>query len=144
MLDDICAELRNYFCKDEDKIIGNFSVINGMLVPSVDLQEGQCYRIIGSVFNDGVHKSDDVLIDEQPFHGGVWKMRVPADVLELDRDVEKWLDDNRAVIQSPYTSESFGGYSYTKSTNGQASGVDNLTWQSAFASKLAKYRRIRL
>lgn len=144
MLGDICAELRNYFCKDEDKIIGDFSVSNGMLVPSVDLQEGQCYRIVGSVFNDGVHRSDDVLIDEESFHGGVWKMRVPADVLELARDIEKWLDDNNAIIHSPYMSESFGGYSYTKSSNGQENGVTNVTWQSVFASKLAKYRRIRV
>lgn len=144
MLTEICAEIKNYFCKAEDRIVGDFTIVSGSIVPSVDLAEGQYYRIVGSVFNDGVHQSSDVLQDEGEFHGAVWKMRVPQDVIALAEEIENWKTKNADTIASPYVSESFGGYSYSK---GSASdGTVGVSWknQSDFATRLKPYRRIRV
>lgn len=148
MLTEICAELKNYFCLEKDKVFGDFVVENGTITPSVNLLEGQYYRIVGSVFNDGVHKYDDILTDEPKFHGAIWKMRVPQDVIQLADDVEAWLAKYGGVNSSnmsPYSSESFGGYSYNKA-QGYASSSGGMlnTWQAVFGSRLNKYRKIRL
>lgn len=147
MLTEICAEIRNYFCKDEDKILGDFAVSDGVLTPSVGLAENQYYRIVGSVFNDGVHAQSDALTDEGTFSGAVWKMRVPAGFLSLVEDIMAWQDKNGAVdsaAMSPYNSESFGGYSYTKSASAAKDNVTEVSWRSAFASRLNIYRKIRV
>lgn len=146
MLNQICAEIKNYFSYDEDKIIGDFQIVDGIITPSISIQTGQYYRIIGSVFNDGVHKYgdiEDVLTDEPKFHGAVWLMRVPQDLIELADEIKEWQDKNGEVLASPYQSESFGGYSYSKATSGSANG-GAYSWKDAFASRLNRYRKIRL
>jgi hypothetical protein len=67
-------------------------------------------------------------------------MAVPKAVIELANDIEKWVNDY-SNVNSPYQSESFGGYSYSKAsgTNGGA-----ITWQDAFSKRLNMYRRIRV
>lgn len=150
MLTELCAELKNYFCMKGDRIFGDFTVTGGAITPSFSLQEGQYYRIVGSVFNDGVHRSDDVLTDETEFHGAIWLMRVPNEVIQLASDIEDWLKkygDVDSAAMSPYISESFGGYSYTKSSGYNSSGANEGTgssWQKTFAARLAPYRRIRV
>ena len=145
MLTQICAEIKNYFSSNGDRIIGDFEIISGTIVPSVSIQDGQYYRIVGSVFNDGVHQfgdESDILIDEEKFHGAVWLMRVPKDLIDLADEIEAWQNKNGDAIASPYQSESFGGYSYTKATGtGSSSGAYG--WKDAFASRLNRYRKIR-
>ena len=152
MLTELCAELKNYFCMKGDKIFGDFTVTDGAIAPSFSAQDGQYYRIIGSVFNDGVHRygdTEDVLQDEEEFHGAIWLMRVPPDVLELAEDISAWVEKYGGVDSanmSPYQSESFGGYSYQKSGGYVASGANEAsgeTWQKAFAARMKPYRRIR-
>lgn len=144
MLTEICAEIRNYFCEPKDRIIGDFTVEDGCIMPSVDLAKGQYFRIIGSVFNDGVHKQGDTLIDESNFHGAVWKMRVPQDIIQLAEDIQLWKEKNADVISSPYMSESFGGYSYSKGSG--SDGAVGVNWknQSDFVARMKPYRRIRV
>lgn len=146
MLTELCATINNYFC--EERIIGDFTVTDGALVPPVEIQDGQYYRIVGSVFNDGVHKhGEETLQDEAQFHGAVWLMRVPAGVVQLAQDIQDWMDKYGGVDSanmSPYSSESFGGYSYTKAQGFASTGGGMLnTWQSVFASRLNPYRKIR-
>ena len=147
MLSEICAEIRNYFCLDSDRIFDDFAIKNGELTPSVSIEENQYYRIIGSVFNDGVHKQGEPLTDEPSFRGAVWKMRVPQAVIDLAAEVEAWQEKNgkaSSVAMSPFQSESFGGYSYSKGSGGNSeSGASVPTWQSTFANRLNQYRRIR-
>ena len=146
MLTEICAELRNYFLRDYQKDIhrGTFMISDGSIEPLSFLLDGQYYRIVGSVFNDGVHKygdASDLLVDET-FSGEVWAMAVPPAVIALDTEIQSWLADNADAINSPYQSESFGGYSYSKgSSYGEGDGA-MLTWQRQFASKLNPYRRV--
>lgn len=142
MLTELCQELRNWFTDDSDKHIGDFTVSGGKLTPLVDLQEGQYYRIVGSVFNDGVHAYDDELTDELEFHGAVWCMKVPKEIVVLSKAIDDWLDKNSDILSSPYQSESFGGYSYTKASGSGSSGASGVTWQSQFASSLNRWRKI--
>lgn len=150
MLTEICAVIKNYFTADKDKHIGDFSVSEGVLVPSVPLHDGQYYRIVGSVFNDGVHKFgdvEDILQDEPEFHGAVWAMRVPQEVVQLAQDIKDWQDKYGTVDSanmSPYSSESFGGYSYHKAQGFAETGGGMLTsWNVVFASRLNPWRKIR-
>lgn len=149
MLTEICAEIKNYFTYENDKHIGDFSIIDGLIVPSFDIQTDYI-RIVGSHLNDGVHKlSDADLVDEGEFHGAVWVMSPPKAFLELAKEIEDWQAKNGALdspAMSPFNSESFGGYSYSKS-GGSASGGSSsagASWQAAFATRLTMYRRIRV
>lgn len=147
MLTEICTELRNFFCSSSDIHIGNYTISEGRLSPPVRMENGQYYRIVGSVFNDGVHRSDDVLQDESAFTGGVWLMRIPQDFLQLVAEMEAWQDKYGGVDSpnmSPYSSESFGGYTYSKAQGYAGSGGGMLnTVISVFGDRLRKYRKIR-
>ena len=150
MIGEICAELKNYFTYDADKHIGDFTISNSAISPSFDLPTDYI-RIVGSRLNDGVHKKKNgsfQLVDES-FHGGIWVMSPPADFLALVAEIEAWQAKYGGVSSenmSPFQSESFGGYSYSKSSGGSASssGSSVPTWQSTYASRLNMYRRARL
>lgn len=137
MITQICQSLRNWF--DIERYFGTITIKDGSIAPSDFLQDGQYYRIIGSVFNDGVHKfGSDTLTDEKPFDGAVWAMAVPPDFLEVVGEIEAYCKSD-AGKTSPYVSENFGGYGYTKatSTDGRL-----LTWKSVFADELNGYRKL--
>ena len=140
----ICDYLNNYFWRK--KIGGKFVVSDGVI--NIDgIQNNQYYRVIGSTFNDGVHKYNDpsdVLVDEE-FTGSVWLMAVPQTVISLADDIDDWIAKYGGVdspAMSPYTSESFGNYSYSKNASAGGSGSAS-GWQNAFANQLAPYRRLR-
>lgn len=137
MLTEVCAELRNYFVKDIHN--GTFEIVGGKITPLDFIQENQYFRIVGSVFNDGVYKyTADLVLTDEIFSGSVWAMAVPPSVVALAEEIKKYNESDEAK-PSAYTSESFGGYSYSKATD--SNGVP-LTWQKVFASRLNKYRRI--
>lgn len=144
-LDMICAYLNNWFWRE--KVQGNFAIVDGAIdVPS--LKEGQYFRIIGSIFNEGVHiyPTDD--LKDEEFEGEVWSMVIPQDIIDLASDLHDWLTEYGTASSealSPYTSESFNGYSYSKNAGGgsDASGAGANSWQNAFAYRLIPYRRLR-
>lgn len=150
MLTEVCQELRNWFDRGMPKHEGTVSVSGG--VPSVDgaapgLQVGQYYRLVGTVFNDGVHRWGDAdLTDEADVEASLWEMRVPPDVIALAGEIAEWQDKYGRVggeNMSPYSGESFAGYSYTKaSTGGSGGGGSSVDWRSAFASRLNRWRKI--
>lgn len=144
MLTELCAELRNYFIRGyEDIHIGEFTISGGEIQSLSFLQQGQYFRIVGSVFNDGVwqYGSTNALTDET-FNGAIWAMRMPPAVVALSQEIDAWITANQAAIDSPYSSESFGGYSYTKrSGTGEGDG-GSLTWQNQFAKRLSKWRKL--
>ena len=148
MLTEICAEIKNYFTYEADKHIGDFAIVNGQITPSLDYPTNYI-RITGSHLNDGVHLiSDADLIDEGEFHGSVWIMSPPKAFLDLVAEIETWQEKNGGAdspAMSPFQSESFGGYSYSKGSSGNGtSGGTGASWQSAYATRLNAYRRIRL
>lgn len=140
MLTELCQYLKNWFVDDNDKHSGKFVISGGKIAPLFNLQEGQYFRIIGSVFNDGVHKSDETLVDEDEFKGAIWLMKIPPSIIDLDERITEWIDANKDAINSPYQSESFGGYSYSKASGSSTSGL--IGWQSQFADELSRWRKI--
>ena len=150
MLTEICQEIRNWF--DKDRYFGTFKIEDGVLTnedgTALPLVADQYYRIIGSVFNDGVHKvGASSYLKDEIFDGAIWAMAIPPQVIALATEIEAWQDKNGGVASvnmSPYNSESFGGYSYSKSGGGAASGGDSGagTWQGAYAKRLNMWRKI--
>ena len=143
-LTEICDYLNNYFWRTKSN--GKFKIEDGSIELSF-LKEGQYFRIIGSIFNDGVHKYPASDLTDEEFDGAIWSMAVPATVIDLATDIKAWQDKYGSVnsaAMSPYSSESFGNYSYSKGSNTSASGVEQgPSWQSAFAARLNKWRRLR-
>ena len=149
MLTELCTELRNWF---ERKIYhGSITIdsdgvtVNG--APLSDyLQTGQYFRIVGSVFNDGVHQFlADELKPENTFDGAIWAMAVPQEVVDLSEQIDSWCKANETALNSPYQSESFGGYSYSlKSGNGGTGDSSaSYTWRDQFAAQLRKWRKLK-
>lgn len=141
MLTELCQELKNWF--ERDKYFGTFTIESGEIaVPVGSLRDGQFFRIIGSVFNDGVHQYPATDLHDEVFEGAIWAMAVPPAVIELSEEIDAWIEKYDNVVSSPYASESFGGYSYSKASSGQGSAASGPTWQSVYASKLNRYRKI--
>lgn len=136
MLEQVLKHLNNWFLVDIHE--GEFSVENGSITLPF-LQTNQYFRIIGSVFNDGLHQYPATDLTDETFTGVVWALAVPKAVINLSADIEKWQEKNGEAVLSPFTSESFGGYSYTKESAGNAS----VGWQDAFRSRLNDWRKIK-
>lgn len=146
MLSEICAEIKNYFTHDCDRHIGDFEIIDGVISPSFDIITDYI-RIVGSHLNDGVHKVSEMTLQDEKFHGAIWVMSPPADFLAIAKEIEDWQAKYGGVdsqAMSPYSSESFGGYSYSKMQGYASTGGGMLTdWKNLYMSRLSKYRRIR-
>ena len=138
MITEICAEIRNYFPVSNGKHFGKFTIKDGNIAPLDFLQEGQHFRIVGSVFNDGVYQYPATSLTDEVFEGAVWAMAVPPSIIALSAEIEEY-NKSDAGKASPYTSESFGGYSYTKATDANGSPIG---WKKAFASRLNKWRKL--
>jgi hypothetical protein len=136
MLNEVCAEIRNYFVKEIHN--GKFEIVGGKITPLDFLKEGQYFRIVGSTFNDGVYQYPILNLTDECFDGSVWSMAVPPSVIDLAEDIKKYNESDEAK-PSVYTSESFGGYTYTKATD--SNGVP-IGWKKVFASRLNQYRRM--
>lgn len=150
ILTEVCHECNNYFRRFS--IRTTYSVEEGRLVglPDDFLQEGQYFLIVGSIFNDGVHKLSDELVlkDEDEFLGNVWSLGIPQEFLDLVSEISDWNEKyggTDSVALSPFSSESFGGYSYSKTSGGSSSdgSADGANWKTVFASRLNKWRRMR-
>jgi hypothetical protein len=136
MLGYVLAYLRNYFPVSRE--FGTYRVENGS-IDIADMQDGQYFRIVGSVFNDGVHRYPASGLTDEVFSGTVWSLAVPKDLLDLVAEIEEWQKKNGERAAGPYQSESFGGYSYTLKSGSEGFGA---SWQSAFASRLNVWRKI--
>lgn len=140
MLEQILDYIHNYFVKEIHR--GEFVISDGCL--NVDfLQKNQYFKVVGSVFNDGVYRYPVNGLADETFTGQVWAMAVPPAVIALSDEIGAWVDRYGEAVNSPYQSESFGGYSYTKATitNGNG-GSGTADWRSAFASRLNHWRKI--
>ena len=137
MLTELCQELRNWF--DVDRHYGDFEIVDGALSVSF-LQSGQYFRIIGSVFNDGVHQYPDATLNDETFSGSVWALAIPAEVVDLAEEMAAWETQYGASAASPYQSESFGGYSYSKASGSSGSGTASV-WD-VFRARLNQWRKI--
>ena len=140
MLETVLIHLKNWFVVPRGVHEGIYTIENGSLELPF-LQNGQYYRICGSIFNDGLHKYGVDDLQNETFTGTVWALAIPKTVVELSTKIEEWQSKNGAVAESPFSSESFGGYSYTKATDSKTGAV--ATWETVFRSDLNPYRQHR-
>jgi len=150
MLTELCQEIRNWFVrKDADMHHGTFEIRGGAIIAPF-LVSGQYYRIIGSIFNDGVHqygKEADGELTDETWDGSVWALAIPKEIVELAGEIEAWRAKYEAAdspAMSPFTSENyFGDYSYSKSGGGNgASGSAAASWKLQFSAALNRWRKI--
>ena len=138
MLDEILDYLNNYFV--EKRIFGKFKIEDGTI--DTEAQEGQYIAIRGSVFNDGVYEYPVSDLKDEEFDGAIWLLRIPHKLINIAKDIEDWQGRQGidSPVNSPYQSESFGGYSYTKKNTGS---IYDGTWQGVFAGRLSRWRKVR-
>lgn len=152
LLEEICQNLRNWFCRyeDGDVISGTFNIAEGVIIPIgktklPEIEDGTYFRIVGSFKNNGVYiKGTDIPVDES-FNGQIWLLHFPAAFLALVSEIAEWQEKNGAIDStnmSPFTSESFGGYSYSKGSGTGSGGGAAVSWQNQFASRLNAWRKI--
>ncbi len=141
MLEQVLGELHNWF--QRGIYPGEYRIEEGKLALPF-LQPGQHYRICGSLFNDGLHKYGDEAdgLADETFDGTIWALAVPKAVVELAGEIAAWQKKYGAAAASPYQSESFGGYSYSKAS-GAGDSTGSGGWQAAFRARLNPYRKLR-
>ena len=141
-LTELCQEINNWF--DLKRHFGTFTIEGGELQDDIGLLQDQYFRIVGSVFNDGVHKYPAGDLKNETFDGAIWAMAIPPRVIALLGQMTEWEEKYGDVVNSPYTSESFGGYSYTKGsvsgTSGNGSSGDGVF--AVFADELNRWRKV--
>lgn len=152
-INEVCAYLNNWFDRTEDNktlpsLRGEFTISNGVFSDerlSDILINGQYFRIQNSVLNDGVYQYPVSNLADETFTGKITPMRIPADFLNIVSEIDKWLEKYGTAeshANSPYNSESFAGYNYTKSTDGGTASNMPLWWTS-FGGRLSRWRRLR-
>lgn len=136
MLTEICANIKNYFSDKDDRHFGTFEIKDGSIAPLDFIKGGQYFRIVGSTLNDGVYQYPTYELADETFTGAVWAMNVPPAFVALADEIKEYCQNQGN--NTAFTSESFGGYSYTKATN--TKGVP-LSWQDVFEKRLDVWRR---
>lgn len=140
MLEEVLRYINNRF--ERDLYHGIFTVENGRLELE-DAMDGQYFWVEGSVFNDGLHLYPDNGMRDEEFVGSVWLLAVPEQVVEIASEIRDWTGRNADVISSPYQSESFGGYSYSKAQGGtEGNELQPSAWQSQFGARLRPFRKL--
>lgn len=131
----VCDYLNNYFECDIQS--GSFTVENNTLECPF-LLNGQYFRIVGSVFNDGVHMYPAHDLKDETFNGAIYAMCVPVSFVEMCDEIQAFAED-KGNAPTGYTSESFDGYSYTKATDSTGAAAD---WRTVFRKRLNRWRKV--
>ena len=139
MLEQVLMHLKNWFLVPGGIHEGTYTIEDGSIALPF-LANGQYFRICGSVFNDGLHQYPASDLKSESFDGTVWALAVPQAVIDLAAEIEAWQKKNGDASVSPYQSESFGGYQYSKATDSASGGA--VTWQTAFRSRLNAWRKL--
>lgn len=137
MLEQVLQHLNNWFLVPDGVHPGTFEIKGGSIaLPFLSI--GQYFRIMGSVFNDGLYCYPSDGLTDETFDGTVWALAVPKAVVTLSEEMENWQEKNGAASAGPYQSESFGGYSYTRATGANGGAV---TVFDAYAAQLSPYKK---
>lgn len=127
----VMRQVRNFF--DRGYMDGRFTIAGSVLSPA---PAAPWIAISGSLYNDGVYPlSGGFLagVTDEVFTGRVWLLYPPKDFLDLCNEMSAY-DDKHPP--GAYQSESFGGYSYTRSAG------DGGAWQQAYKDRLTPYRHM--
>ena len=152
MLQQVLEYIHNYFRKETK--CGAWTIAGGAISPALSLKEGQRFWIIGSDLNDGVYtyRADGIFDDDdenaaglhdETFAGTICALGVPPALVALTAEIKEWVDLNRDELNSPYQSESFNGYSYSRKTgsSGKNGGTGQFSWRDQFGTQLERWRK---
>lgn len=143
---ELCQELRNWF--EREMYIGEITIHGGALSvngKSIEIPENAFFRVIGSLFADGIHKQPDTHMQDEQFPGAVWLLAIPAPVINLATEIAAWrakYETADSAAMSPFSSESFGGYSYSKSAGNSEGSGGGLSWVNQFRNRMNAWRKI--
>lgn len=147
ILEQVLNHIHNWFVYDEITVDG-CAVEGGSLPASVSIPEGAWYRVQGSLFNDGLHRHPAEDLADETFDGTITICSIPNALLDVVEEIEDWQqaynEGRNKALGSPYSSESFDGYSYSmRDYSGANSASGGLSgWQAEFAGQLNAWRRI--
>ena len=105
------------------------------------LQTDQYFRVVGSVFNDGVYRYPATGLHDEVFEGALWVMAVPPSVITLNDEIDEWQTKYGKAASSPFSVESITSSSYSR-TRATGEGLGSINWQTAFGARLARWRKI--
>ena len=147
MLEEVLRYVNNRFDRDSHGrwhgvVEGAFTASDGEL--ELDgMADGQYFWVEGSAPNDGLHPHGGGDMEDEEWEGRVVFLRVPRSVVALADEIAAWCEANAETIDSPYQSESFGGYSYTKASGGSGGDIlPSAAWQAQFGARLRPFRKI--
>ena len=140
MLEQVLGHIHNWF--EADRVEGEWTVEGGTIrLPFV--KRGQFFRVQGSALNDGLWRYPAEGMSDETFSGTVSPLIVPRAVTMLANDIAAWQEKHGDASSSPYQSESFGGYSYSKGGTSSDRGSASLTgWRAAFRDRLNVWRKL--
>lgn len=151
-LTDLCEYLKNWFDEGCTVHVGKITIAEGTIQCScdfssyeVEIANGQYFRVAGSIYNDGIHQYPDQEMADETFEGSVTPLKIPPVVLSMLDEIIAWrgkYEGLDSTAMSPYQSESFAGYSYSKAGSGGNSGDSSGGWQAAFKNRLTHWRKI--
>lgn len=147
MLLELLSELKNYF--EVEKVKGDFTLTSNSLLLNSTVNKPQVgqYIYIRSTLNRavckviGINKDTLSLQCENNFQlvddnvKQVSYLAIPQQIISLSTQIEEFETKN---IMSPYTSESFGGWSGSRAQGRNG----NITWQEAFSGKLKPFKKM--
>lgn len=139
MLEEVLRHLNNWFLVPDGINLDTYTIEDGGITLPF-LQEGQYFRVVGSVFGDGVYQYPASGLKDETFDGAIWSLSVPQAVVNLAEEIEAWQAKNGEAAAGPYQSESFGGYTYSKAVDAATGGA--VSWQAAFRSRLNDWRKL--
>lgn len=146
MLEQVLHHIHNWFAYDEFNV--RCAISDSQLPASVSIPEGAWYRIEGSLLNDGLHRHPAEDLRDETFSGTITICAIPNALLDVVEEIEDWQQaynkGRDKALESPYSSESFDGYSYNmRDYSGANSASGGLSgWQAEFASRLNTWRKV--
>lgn len=136
---ELLMHLRNFFPGMKWQFFGEEITEKRLSLPG--LENGDYYLIEGSRRNDGIHVYGNQDLRNEVFSGTVTEICVPDALLNLLDEINQWQEKNGEAVASPYQSESFGGYSYTKANVSNGNG-ESMSWKTAFGPRLRAWRKL--
>lgn len=136
---ELLVYLRNFFPGEKWQFFGEDITAKRLLLPG--LENGDYYLIEGSRRNNGIHVYGNSDLRNETYSGIVTELCIPTELLILLDEINAWQEKHAEALQSPYQSESFGGYSYTKASESGGTG-ESMSWKAVFAPRLRLWRKI--
>lgn len=135
MLYEIMKHINNFFLTGE-LYSQTFTIKNGKISLS-SMQDGDYYLVLHSKYNDGVYKYPSDELKDETFTGEVAILAPPSAFIALCEEITAY--NEKTATLSPFQSESFGGYSYSRAMN--ANGTFQ-SWQDAYRPRLNTWRKL--